>query len=166
MEPPPLHADLASLAFLLGTWSGTGHGVYPTIADFDYGEEVTFSHAGKPFLAYHQRTWEAGAAAGERPLHTEMGYWRPAGPGRLEVMIAHPTGIVEIQEGTVAGTTVSLTAAFVGLTGTAKDVTTLERNLTVAGDRLTYRLLMGAVGRPHQLHLEATLVKGPDVPTR
>lgn len=153
----PLHPDLAPLAFLAGTWTGRGRGTYPTIEDFDYTEEITFSHGAKPFLLYVQRTWDTSAP--RRPLHTETGYWRPGGSGRVEAVIAQPTGIVEVEEGTVSGTTIELTATFVGLTSTAKEVTTMERRLDVDGDELRYRLSMGAVGQIHQVHLEAVLVR-------
>lgn len=157
---PPAHPDIAFLAFLLGTWRGDGTGVYPTIEDFTYEEEITFSHVGRPFLVYHQTTKRTGEGpdAGE-PLHTEHGFWRSGGVGRVEAMMAQPTGIVELQEGTVDGTTITLSSTTVGLSATATEVRTLERVIEVEDGGLSYRLLMGAVGQPHQVHLEATLVR-------
>ena len=50
-----------------------------------------------------------------------------------------------------------LTTTTVGLTATAKHVTSLGRSIRVDGDVLTYVLRLGAVGQPLQHHLGATL---------
>lgn len=149
-----MHPDLAPLAFLAGTWRGEGEGRYPTIASFRYGEEVTFTAPpGKPFLVYGQKTWDPHDA---RPLHTESGYLRPVAGG-AEFVVAQPTGVVEIHSGRVSGSSIELRATLVGVSPTAKRVDSVERNLQVTGDLLHYELFMGAVGQPHQIHLQAEL---------
>jgi hypothetical protein len=150
-----VHPDLAPVAFLIGTWRGEGTGVYPTIADFAYGEEIRFGEVGKPFLAYTQRTW---ALDDGRPLHAEAGYWRPQPGGRLEVVFAHPTGITEIQEGTVGEDRIELVATVIGRTASAKEVAALRRTFErTAPDVLRYQVAMAAAGQPLQVHLTAEL---------
>jgi THAP4-like, heme-binding beta-barrel domain len=156
--PVDLHPDLEALAPLLGTWAGRGAGKYPTIQPFEYLEEVVFSHVGKPFLAYVQKT---KAVADGKPLHAETGYLRVPQPGRVELVLAHPNGITEIEVGNYSVTgdriDVELSTTAIGLAPTAKEVTALGRSLRVDGDELSYSVRMGAMGQPLQDHLAAVL---------
>jgi nitrobindin-like protein len=154
-----LHPDVVSLAVLLGTWVGEGEGSYPTIEPFQYREEVTFGHVGKPFLAYRQATVRLDTGL---PAHAEVGYLRGVGEGRVELVLAHPTGLAEVSAGEVTATpddglVLWLRSTSVTGTPTAKDVRSVERTFTLDGDVLRYDLAMAAVGQPHQHHLAATL---------
>lgn len=163
-SPPPvapsLHADVARLAPLLGTWRGEGAGEYPTIDSFNYIEEVTFGHVGKPFLAYAQKTRHAET---QMPMHAESGYWRPVGVEGIEVVLVHPTGILEAQSGSIAttdsGLVIEVTTTDVTMTPTAKRVDQVSRRFVVDGDELHYTVAMAAVGEPLTHHLEARLTR-------
>lgn len=163
-----LHPDVVPLVSLLGTWVGEGAGEYPTIESFRYREEVTFAHVGKPFLAYRQATVNLATSL---PAHAESGYLRAVGDRRVELVLAHPTGVVELEEGTFElvyndqgrahGLKLDLRSTSVAGTTTAKEVTSLERRIEVTGDVLRYTLAMAAVGQPHQHHLQAELHRQP-----
>ena len=157
---PVLHLDLVALQPLLGRWSGRGSGRYSTIEPFEYTEEVVFSHVGKPFLVYSQKT---KTVADAKPLHAETGYFRVPQPGGLELVLAHPSGVTEIAVGTYSvsegALEIELSATAIGVTPTAKEVTALSRSFRIAGDQLSYSLRMGAVGEPFQDHLSAVLFR-------
>jgi THAP4-like, heme-binding beta-barrel domain len=154
----PLHAELQPIAGLLGTWVGEGEGGYPTIEPFHYREEVEFGHVGKPYLTYRQATINLGTG---EPAHAEVGYLRAVGDGRVELVLAHPTGLAELAEGTTEliddGVRLHLRSTGVSHTTTAKDVTRTERRIEVTGDVLRYDLAMAAVGQGHQHHLSGEL---------
>lgn len=155
MDEPTLHPDLASLAFLLGTWTGEGRGEYPTIDPFEWTDTTRFTHVGKPALLYEQRTRDA--ATGE-PRHAESGFVRLGStPGRVELVVAHSTGHVELADGFVDDRSIELTSTVVHGTDTAKDVTALSRRLRRDGEVLHVSLAMAAVGQPLTHHLRAEL---------
>lgn len=152
------HPDLAPLLFLLGRWEGVGVGGYPTIDSFQFGQELIFSHNGKPFMAHTSRTWrmaEDGVIG--PPLSTETGYWRPKPDGRIEVTLAHPTGIVEIYLGEISGTKIEMATDVVARTATAKEVTGGRRIYGLAGPDLGWAYDMAAMGQPLQSHVSAML---------
>ena len=156
--PAAPHPSLAPVLFLLGRWEGAGVVGYPTIESARFGQEISFSHNGKPFLIYQSRTWlldEAGNLG--RPLAIETGFWRPQQDGRLEVVLAHPTGIVEIYIGEVAGTKIEMATDAVVRTSSAKEVTAGRRLYGLIGPDLGYAYDMAAMGQPLQAHVSAQL---------
>jgi hypothetical protein len=167
-EGPPLHEALVPVAGLLGTFTGEGAGDYPTIDAFAYRESVTFAHVGKPFLAYAQRTTHPATGA---PMHAETGYLRVLPEGRCELVLAHPTGIVEVEEGTLergvdGSTTLELRTTAIGTTATAKDVRSLRRRFVLDGDALRYDLWMAHADTPETHHLRASLHRTDPVGVR
>lgn len=153
-----LHRDLEPLKFLLGDWEGAGVGGYPTIESFRFGQEVSFSHIGKPYLIYTSRTWrlddEGNLGA---PLARESGYWRAQPDGRVELVLAHPTGIAEIYVGEVTASRVELRTDVVARTETAKEYTAGHRLYGLIGEDLGYAYDMAAEGQGLQSHLSAQL---------
>ena len=156
-----LHPEVEPLAFLLGRWSGEGTGEYPTIKPFAFREEVTFEHNGKPFLSYTQKTW---SLVDDSPMHSETGYLRLAGPAprRLEIVLAHSTGLVEVSEGILEPGKIELISTNVHGTSTAKTVTAIGRSIVVAEDVFKYRLRMAAGGLPAHHHLSGELQRVSD----
>ena len=154
MEEEPVVEQLQPLAFLLGTWRGSGKGAYPTIEDFSYEEEATFTHTGRSFLVYLQKTWDP---ATRRPMHSETGFLRMLEDGRVEAVISHAFGIAEVSEGVVDANALETTSRSLTSTGTAKSVEVVSRRIEVSGDELHYAVGMAFGGHTLQGHLEATL---------
>ena len=158
MTSPEPHPAIMPVLFLLGTWEGAGVVGYPTIESANFGQEVTFGHNGKPFLSYSSRTWlldEDGTIG--RPLAAETGYWRPQPDGTIEVLLAHPTGILELYLGEIAGTKIEMATDAVVRTSSAKEVTAGKRLYGLVEGDLAYAYDMAAVGQPLQPHVSARL---------
>ena len=155
-QAPPIHPHVEPLAGLIGTWTGSGRGDYPTITAFSYAEEVRITHVGKPFLSYAQRTWSPVDGA---PLHSESGFWRPQPDRSIEMVLAHPFGVVEISEGLIEWPEITVSSVALIATTTGSEVGGIRRTLRLSGDRLTYTVDMAASGRPLQRHLEAALTR-------
>ncbi|TNY36765.1 FABP family protein [Thermomonospora catenispora] len=155
---PELHPDLKPLEFLVGEWEGAGVGGYPTIESFRFGQHISFTHDGRPFLSYTSRTWLLDEEGGlGRPLAVETGYWRPLPDHEVEVTLTHSTGIVEIYLGNVAFNRVELRTDMVARTATAKEVAAGHRLYGLIGEDLGWAYDMAAMGKPLQSHVSAQL---------
>lgn len=106
-------------------------------------------------------------ADGGEPLHAEAGYLRAVGgAGEVELVVAQPSGIVEVHTGTAAPTTdglvLELDSVRVETTPAAKPVTAVRRRLAVAGSKMVSELWMAAMGETDLVHhLRSELSKQP-----
>jgi hypothetical protein len=131
---------------------------YPTIESAQFGQEISFSHNGKPYLIYSSRSWlldDEGRIG--RPLAVESGFWRAQEDGEVEVVLAHASGITEIYLGQVTGTKIEMATDVVARTASAQEVTAGRRLYGLIGADLGYAYDLAAVGQPLQSHLSAQL---------
>lgn len=114
----------------------------------------------------------ATSASGAGDLETPDGTDRPDGSGgrgvanaptlaatplRLEFILAHPTGIAEVEEGTLADGVLRVATTTVGRTTTAKPVYSLRREFRIDGEELRYDVWMAHGDTPETHHLHAVL---------
>jgi hypothetical protein len=171
---PTLPAPLVPLAWIVGRWAGAGVVGYPTMDDVRFGQEIELRHDGRPFLHYRSQAWLLDDNGDQvRPLSSETGFWRPGPPIRetasapvgegeqegieLEVLLAHPTGVVEIYLGSVVGPRITLETDVVARTSTAKEYTAATRLYGLVDGDLLWAMDMAAVGVPLQSHASARL---------
>jgi hypothetical protein len=159
---------LKPLSWLLGSWVGVGVGGYPTIDDFHFGQEVSFSTDGRPFLSYWSRTWLLDDQGNQiKPLAMETGFWRPQPNNQVEVVLAHPTGyaevwvgditVTEIVDATITGARAELRTDVIARTVTAKEYSAGHRLFGLVQGDLLWAYDMAAVGQPLTAHVSARL---------
>ena len=158
--PDDLHPDCAPVAWLLGTWQGNGHGDYPTIDGFQFGQELIFTHDGRPFFHYLSRAWIVGED-GERVRDAalETGFLRSKADGSLEWLLTHNTGFAEVYYGTSEAAKIELSTDAVVRTHSAKEYTGGRRMYGLVEGDLLYAYDMAAMGQALQPHTWARLVR-------
>ena len=150
--------ELAPLAWMIGRWEGAGVVGYPTIESANFGQEIECFHDGRPFLSWRSRTWlldEAGQQV--RPLATETGFWRPLPDDEVELLLTHPTGVVEMYFGKTSPAKVELRTDSVVRSPLAKEYTAAHRLYGLVEGNLMWVMDMAAVGQPLQSHVSAEL---------
>ena len=156
--PENLHPDLMPLAWLVGSWRGKGRGEYPNVPSFQFAQEVSFNHDGRPFLNYFSRSWiidENNEII--RPAASEVGFWRVKENNVLEVILAHNTGITEGWVGIVKGAKIQLEMDQGYSSPSAKIVTAGSRLYGLVEGELFTSYDMAAEGQTLQAHLWSSL---------
>lgn len=151
---------LAPLAWLVGRWEGVGVVGYPTIESAQFGQEIVCSHDGRPFLEWHSHTWLLDDAGNKvRPLATELGIWRPLENGEIELLLTHPTGVVEMYVGRrdPDKPAVELRTDGVLRSPAAKEYNAGSRMYGLKDSQLLWVMDMAAVGQGLQSHVSAQL---------
>jgi hypothetical protein len=158
----PIHDNLLALLPLVGSWRGAGAGVVASSgAEFTYGQQVSFVHDGRPFLAYESRAWLLDADGGViRQAWRESGFWRPgAGPDDIEVVLASNTGQALLLTGLAADLRWDLATAAAVPTPTAKPVDGERRLYALLDGDLVYATELAPAGQPYAAHLNARLTR-------
>jgi hypothetical protein len=151
---------LAPLAWLVGRWEGAGVVGYPTIESVHFGQEIVCSHDGRPFLEWQSRTWLLDGDGNRiRPLAVELGFWRVLDNGEIELLLTHPTGVVEMYVGTrdPARPVVNLRTDGVLRSPAAKEYNAGSRMFGLVDSDLAWAMDMAAVGQSLQSHVSALL---------
>jgi len=133
---------------------------YPTIESAHFGQEIVCSHDGRPFLEWQSRSWlldEAGEKL--RPLAAELGFWRVLEDGEIELLLTHPSGIVEMYVGhrDPAKPVLNLRTDGVLRSPAAKEYNAGSRMYGLADSQLFWAMDMAAVGQGLQSHVSAQL---------
>lgn len=158
--PDNLHPDCAPVAWLLGTWAGNGHGEYPAIESFEFGQELIFTHDGRPFFHYLSRAWIVDDQGEKvRDAAIETGFVRPKADGSFEFLLAHNIGFVEIYYGQADGAKLEMSTDAVVRAESAKEYVAGHRMYGLVEGDLLWAYDMAAMGHELQPHLWARLVR-------
>ena len=158
--PDNLHPDCAPIAWLLGTWRGNGHGDYPTIEKFEFGQECIFTHDGRPFFHYMSRAWIVDDEGNKvRDAAIETGFFRCKAGGELEVVLAHNTGFAEVWYGQTGDAKVEITTDAVARTESAKEYNAGHRLYGLVEGELLWAYDMASMGETLQPHLWGRLLR-------
>jgi hypothetical protein len=148
---------------LLGKWFGSGVAAFPTIATFEYREELEFTaNDTQPVLRYEQRTWKKLETGEYVPSHWEVGFWRILSANELEISCAQLGGRVEVLRGDIEPTR----EGFVfkprsQLVANDARMDATAREFVLQGDWLRYAMAMSTTAVPALTpHVHAELKRG------
>ncbi|GAB4086559.1 hypothetical protein GCM10028784_31890 [Myceligenerans cantabricum] len=163
--PEGLAPEVYPLAWLAGTWSGSGVIDHPAIGKKQFTQVLTFDHDGGPYLRFESTLRvadgapadAAGTPAEDVVWSTETGYWRvssdrPDGLGEerhaLEVVVADAAGRMTLYVGAAGEGRIDLASDAIARTSTSSDVRASKRLYGLVEGRLMWVEELAAFGEP------------------
>lgn len=159
---PTMNPAVAPLAWMIGRWEGVGVVGYPDMESRNFGQELVISHDGRPFLEVDSRTYllnEDGSK--DRDSAREIGFFRFLENGEIELLLTHPTGILEMYVGRREAERPVLNLATDGVmrSPAARDYTAARRMYGLVEQKLMWVMDMAAEGHPMTSHASAQLTR-------
>lgn len=166
--PEGLAPETYPLAWLVGSWRGSGVHGYPGVPEAGFFADVAVASDGGPYLSWSCRWWLDVEAPPDRqvpntpPWAVETGWWRvpphDGGPPHpVELLVADPSGHVAVYVGQVDGARIDLVSDLVARTETGADVTAGRRMLGLVDGELMWAFDLAAFGQPLQAYASARL---------
>ena len=148
------------LRLLIGEWTGTGRGEFPTIEPFEYLETLRFAGDHRPLLHYEEKTQRRSAGQTDYvPSHWESGFLRLLPSGEVELINTQGSGRLERLSGSLEQTETGLILRLQS-TSFLNDLRMVatSRTITVNVDDMHYTQTMHTNAVPGSApHVEARL---------
>jgi hypothetical protein len=150
---------LAPFEFLMGGWSGRGHGLWERDPPFGYREELSFASVpNRALLRFSQISWDQATGA---LSHSEAGFIRVFAGGEVELVVAIPAGYTEVHTGSLTGQLLQFNLVSLGVAPRALPLAKTRRTLELKDGRLHHTIEI-AVDRPDPVpHVASILDRQP-----
>ena len=145
MTDSTIPSPLAAFEFLLGDWEGEGVGGVPGGEDFAFAQESTYARVDDETISFLTRIWSIETNA---HVASESGYWRPRPDHKLDVVVSHSAGFVEVALGSIAFTRIESASDVVARTEAGSAVTAVRRLYGMVGEELMYAIDMATNDSP------------------
>jgi THAP4-like, heme-binding beta-barrel domain len=139
----------------LGRWEGEGRGLWYGVPPFRYRESlVVEALPGRALLRLTQRTTVGDST---ELSHSEVGYLRLLPELQLELLVAVPSGYVEIHTGRLQERVVELSPQTLGVTPSARPLRVVRRRMELADGTLHNSVAIAVHDEEVAPHVESWL---------